>query len=68
MAVQPDVWPTNKLIAGLVSDKIFTAAWTEIFSQAYPPLGGEAVSMLAGVLLALGFAWFIPDRANRTPM
>lgn len=71
---QPDSWPTNKGTVAAAVASVFTVytqpAVAEIWPQVAPVvLSGDAVtgmtSALAGTVIGLVAAWWVPDRAGQ---
>lgn len=62
-AIQNTSLPTNKLTIGSISAAVITQAWAEVFA-AVPEISGPGVSTLAGILIAMGIGYFVPDRPN----
>ncbi|WP_435170861.1 hypothetical protein [Falsirhodobacter sp. 1013] len=63
LAKQTSAAPTNKLLAGGISAAVITSAWSELFA-AWPAISGPGMSTLAGILIAMGIGYFVPDRTN----
>lgn len=61
---QPTAMPTNKLMVGAMATAAVTEAWGAIMADLYPPLAGEAMSMLMGAMAGLAVGYFVRDRAN----
>lgn len=63
-ARQPSALPTNKLTAALVTNGLWELLEPALVDWV-PYLDGKVSALLAlQTALALGVAWFIPDRAN----
>lgn len=63
-AKQPDWWPTNKLMVASAIAPAASEAWGRVMADLAPALAGPDVSILAGLLAALGVGWFVSDRPN----
>ena len=61
---QPSALPTRKLTVAALIAPAATEAWQGVMTDLYPPLGGEAMGMLAGALAALLVGYYVKDRAN----
>lgn len=64
LAHQSSSLPTNKLMVSALIAPAFTEFWGTFMAENYPPLSGDAVTILVGALAALVVGYFIPDRAN----
>lgn len=61
LATQPSALPTNKLTIGI----LLPLAVQEIGPMMFPQLADAPNTlMLAGAVIALVVAWFVPDRAT----
>ena len=64
LATQVSKLPTNKLLTGSIGAPLIGAAWQDFFSSVWPVLATDSISTLAGVSIAIGIGYFIPDRVN----
>jgi len=64
LATQLSALPTNKLLTGSIGAPLIGAAWQDFFSSIWPVLATDNISTLAGVAIAIGVGYFIPDRVN----
>lgn len=63
-ARQTTYLPTNKLAIASLIGPAAVEAYQAVMLDIYPPLSGEAMSMLVGAFVALSVGYFVPDRPN----
>ena len=66
LATQVSKLPTNKLLTGSIGAPLIGAAWQDFWSSIWPVLATDSISTLAGVGIAIGIGYFIPDGVNKS--